>query len=51
MNMPISRAHSRPGMSHVGPIVRRAGSSTCRPMAASTVSWAGQNGSAAARGG
>ena len=50
-NMPISSAPSRAGTSHDGPIVSRSGSSSCRTIAASTVTCAGQKGSGAAGGG
>ena len=42
---------SSAGISHVGPTVSRCGSASCRTIAASTVSCAGQNGSPAAGGG
>ena len=51
MNMPINSAASKPGTSRGGPTVSRLGSNSWIPIATSTVSWAGQNGSAAAGGG
>ncbi len=50
-NIPTSSVASSAGISQKGPTVRRSGSANCSPIAASTLSWAGQKGSLAPGGG
>ena len=49
--MPTNNTPSKAGTSHEGPTVKRSGKDTCKRIAATIVSWAGQNGSLSGGGG